>query len=275
MDEKNYVEAEKIFKKIIEEEFNQNNSVYATIGLSKCYDKSNKKGFKEYLKNNVQNKIQDKNDSKLTISLELDAYWSEKEGNYSEAIETYNKLQNEFIDNKEVWSNAKMNEALIYLDRLGDKKKAEALFSELLSKNNDEHVSQFINTCLTEFNTANIVNKKLFENKEDESNNNEIVLDSYELLGNYPNPFNPTTKIKYNLPFNSKVEVTIYDIMGREVKCFSDISNASGVYELEWNGTNNYGEQVSSGIYLLKFNANSVEGNNKNLSKTLKLMLLK
>ncbi|MBK7104548.1 MAG: right-handed parallel beta-helix repeat-containing protein [Ignavibacteriae bacterium] len=275
MDEKNYEEAEKIFKKIIEEEFNQNNAVYATVGLSKCYDKSNKNGFKEYLKNNVQNKIQDKNDSKHTISLELDAYWSEKEGNYSEAIETYNKLQNEFIDNKEVWSNAKMNEALIYLDRLGDKKKAETIFSELLSKNNDEHVSQFINTCLTEFNTANIVNENLFENKEEENNNNEIVSDSYALLSNYPNPFNPTTKIRYKLPFNSTVEVTIYDIMGREVKSFSDISNTSGSYELEWNGTNNYNEKVSSGIYLLKFSANSIEGNNQNFTKTMKLMLVK
>ena len=105
--------------------------------------------------------------------------------------------------------------------------------------------------------------------------NTEQILNEYELFSNYPNPFNPTTKIKYNLPYNSKVEITIYDIMGREVKSFSDISKTSGSHELEWNGTNNYGEKVSSGIYLMKFIANSIEGNNKIYSKTLKLNQLK
>ncbi|MBK7105924.1 MAG: S8 family serine peptidase [Ignavibacteriae bacterium] len=103
----------------------------------------------------------------------------------------------------------------------------------------------------------------------------EFIPIEYSLSQNFPNPFNPTTKIKYNIPYNSQIGIWIYDIMGKEIKSFNDISNTSGVYELEWNGTNNYGEQVSSGIYLMKFNANSIEGNNKNFSKTLKLMLLK
>lgn len=62
--------------------------------------------------------------------------------------------------------------------------------------------------------------------------------------------------------------------MGREVKSFGLNSQTAGTYEIEWNGTNNNGSLVSSGIYLLHFNATSFK-NNKSYNRTAKLILVK
>jgi len=62
--------------------------------------------------------------------------------------------------------------------------------------------------------------------------------------------------------------------MGREIRSFELYLQSAGTHELEWNGANNNGSLVSSGIYLLHFNATSIE-NNKSYNKSAKLMLVK
>ncbi len=96
----------------------------------------------------------------------------------------------------------------------------------------------------------------------------------YELLGNYPNPFNPSTTISYLLPYISQVELKIYDIMGREIKSFNIASQTPGRQTLTWDGTNRNGVPVSSGVYLYRITMKSLE-NYETFVKTSKLMLLK
>ncbi len=96
----------------------------------------------------------------------------------------------------------------------------------------------------------------------------------YSLLGNYPNPFNPTTTVSYTLPFQSAVELVIYDIMGREVKSFNISSQSAGYQNIFWDGTNRNGSSVSSGIYLYRISIKSLE-NGKTFVKTAKLIMLK
>jgi hypothetical protein len=76
----------------------------------------------------------------------------------------------------------------------------------------------------------------------------------------YPNPFNPTTTIKYTLPIESKVEIIIYDIMGREVRTLVNGYNGIGYKEVMWDGKNNDGQQVSSGIYVCRLKGNIING---------------
>ena len=97
----------------------------------------------------------------------------------------------------------------------------------------------------------------------------------YALLGNYPNPFNPSTTIKYALPYSSNVELTIYDMNGKEVRKFVINTQSKGYGNVVWDGTNNNGVQVSSGVYIYKFKAISLEGNGKVFEKSAKLMMLK
>jgi len=98
---------------------------------------------------------------------------------------------------------------------------------------------------------------------------------TYELLGNYPNPFNPSTTIKYALPYSSDVELTIYDITGKVVKVFSESGQSAGYQNIVWNGNSQQGSRVSSGVYFYKFKATSIDGSNKVFEKTAKLLMLK
>lgn len=96
----------------------------------------------------------------------------------------------------------------------------------------------------------------------------------YQLLGNYPNPFNPATTIKYSLPKESSVDLRIFDLLGREVKSFNINSQPAGFNEITWDGRNEYGESVSSGIYIysIKFRAT---GSSRIIEKSAKLVLTK
>ena len=74
----------------------------------------------------------------------------------------------------------------------------------------------------------------------------------FRLYPNYPNPFNPSTTIKYNLPEASPVHLTIYNSLGRPVKQFRTEILQSGAHSIQWNGLNDSGEPLPSGIYILQ-----------------------
>lgn len=96
----------------------------------------------------------------------------------------------------------------------------------------------------------------------------------FVLEQNFPNPFNPSTTINYALPYQSSVEIVIYDIMGREIRSFNITSQPAGYQGIIWDGRNENGNLVSSGVYLYRFIAKSLE-NNESFMKTAKLMMLK
>jgi len=77
---------------------------------------------------------------------------------------------------------------------------------------------------------------------------------SYKLLQNYPNPFNPTTTIRFDLPENEgemqDVTVVVYDMRGRRVRMLIDSDLKAGSHQVHWNGRNDRGESVASGIYM-------------------------
>ena len=72
---------------------------------------------------------------------------------------------------------------------------------------------------------------------------------------NFPNPFNPITTIKYNLPEDALVNIIIYDILGNIVKNLVYAKETTGYKSVQWNATNNQGEPVSTGVYLYKIQA--------------------
>ncbi len=91
----------------------------------------------------------------------------------------------------------------------------------------------------------------------------------FSLKQNYPNPFNPSTTIVYDIPKNNvSVRLVIYNINGKEVRTLVNKKQSSGSYSVTWDGTNNYGRKVSSGIYFYRIITNS-------FSATKKMMLIK
>ena len=94
------------------------------------------------------------------------------------------------------------------------------------------------------------------------------VLDNYKIIKNYPNPFNPVTTLRYDLPENSHVNITIYDMLGRQVKNLINQTQDAGYRSVRWNATDDYGKPVSAGIYLYQIQAGE-------FVQTKKMMLLK
>ena len=88
------------------------------------------------------------------------------------------------------------------------------------------------------------------------------------LYQNYPNPFNPVTTLSYDLPQDSYVVLSIYDMKGSLVKNLVNEIRTAGMQSIQWNATNNIGLTVSAGVYLYSIEAGE-------FSQTKKMILLK
>ena len=82
-----------------------------------------------------------------------------------------------------------------------------------------------------------------------------LIPDEFALHQNYPNPFNPVTTLRYDLPETDFVNITIYDMLGREVKTLINQTQDAGYRSVIWDATNDYGKPVSAGIYLYQIHA--------------------
>jgi len=94
------------------------------------------------------------------------------------------------------------------------------------------------------------------------------IPDKFIVHNNYPNPFNPTTTINYELPVNNFVNVTIYDMVGRRVKTLVNQHLTAGKQSIVWNGTNEQAIPVAGGVYVYTIKV-------ENSRKSGKIILLK
>ncbi|MCH7731536.1 MAG: T9SS type A sorting domain-containing protein [Candidatus Marinimicrobia bacterium] len=92
----------------------------------------------------------------------------------------------------------------------------------------------------------------------------------YALYSNYPNPFNPSTTIQFDLPNNGNVLLSIYNLLGQEINTVVNREFLAGRYRFEWDGTNKVGKLVPSGVYFYRI---SIDGNE--YIETRKMMLLR
>jgi hypothetical protein len=91
---------------------------------------------------------------------------------------------------------------------------------------------------------------------------------TFSLHQNYPNPFNPITSLRYDLPEQAQVTLTIYDLMGREITQLVNTTQEAGFKSVLWNATDIHGKPVSAGIYLYQIRAGE-------FVQTKKMVLLK
>jgi len=98
-----------------------------------------------------------------------------------------------------------------------------------------------------------------------EQTDNDIIVKEFLLEQNYPNPFNPATEIKFHIAKEGFVSLKIYDLLGREIKTLVNEELTNGIYSAKWNGDNNLGEKVSSGIYLYRIETGSFTDSRKML----------
>ncbi len=96
----------------------------------------------------------------------------------------------------------------------------------------------------------------------------ESIPTTTQLYPAYPNPFNPSTTIRYDLAKDGYVSIAVYDVLGRQVRSLFNGEQAAGSFDLQWNGLDDLGCQVSSGIYLVRFQTG-------NFTRTQKVMFVK
>ena len=89
-------------------------------------------------------------------------------------------------------------------------------------------------------------------------NDEDYTVNDFNLIGNYPNPFNPNTTIVFNLPKRENVTITVFNQLGEKVKEIINAEFEAGKNKVVWNGLNDNNKSVSSGIYLYKISS----GNN-------------
>ena len=90
----------------------------------------------------------------------------------------------------------------------------------------------------------------------------------YRLSHNYPNPFNPMTTIEYQLPTASRISLKIYNRLGQLVYVVLDDMQRAGYHQIHWDGSDSYGQTVSSGLYFCHMKADNYE-------KTIKMLILR
>ena len=99
---------------------------------------------------------------------------------------------------------------------------------------------------------------------------------TYSLSQNYPNPFNPSTRLRFALPQRSTVSLLIYDILGREVnRPFYGYTLDAGTFEVQWDGKDETGASLPSGLYFLRIIATDDDAIIPSYTSTKKLLLLK
>lgn len=91
---------------------------------------------------------------------------------------------------------------------------------------------------------------------------------TYDIQQNFPNPFNPTTTINYQLPKDSQVALVIYNMLGQEVKTLVEDNLDAGYYSVTWDGTDNFGKMIASGEYIYSITADD-------FNKNMKMVFLK
>ena len=115
---------------------------------------------------------------------------------------------------------------------------------------------------------ANMLIKLHDMGSEVEKSDKTTIPSQFNLNQNYPNPFNPSTTIEFSIQNDSKVELTIYNIKGQKVKTLANDQYTKGNHSAIWNGDEESGKVVSSGIYLYKLNIN---GKTESIKKCLLL----
>jgi hypothetical protein len=95
-----------------------------------------------------------------------------------------------------------------------------------------------------------------------------VIPIKYTLHQNYPNPFNPITFLRYDLPNQAQVTLTVYDLIGREVAQLVNTTQKAGFKSVQWDATDSFGKPVSAGVYLYQIQAGE-------FVQTRKMVLLK
>lgn len=255
----NIQQSENDDKKEIEEQldlFKKNGSnkegMEALQKIERLFTQYARKDFIDFSKNELRPLIKEK-DRLYLLLLELEMHQLLINGNLKEALSINNVLEKEVSD-KTANKLALFRKGFIYLTEEKNKPEAEKVFNEFITKYPEDELTAIVNYTLGK---PNDLNKAVTFFEEEKRAPEGFVLDDC-----YPNPFNPTTTIRYHIPQDGHISLKVYDMLGREVAQLVNEHKKAGEYTVGFDGS-----KLSSGVYIYK-----LIGNNVNLSKKMILM---
>ncbi|MBN1782642.1 DUF362 domain-containing protein [bacterium] len=104
------------------------------------------------------------------------------------------------------------------------------------------------------------------------ANRDEDIPDAFTLYANYPNPFNPSTTIRCSLPVSADIRLNILNLKGENVRSLIDQHQSEGIFEIRWNGRDDNGCRVASGIYICRMEINT---GRETIGQSRQMLLLK
>lgn len=256
----NYQAAIDKFKKVVDEYKDIELSNRSLSFITWSYkSKGQPEEAEEYLHSLLDEKKYD-NELKYNAKM-LFASLNVRSEEYELAIQIYDEVLKE-CSLENIVTGALYGKGTIYSSFLDNNELAGLAFSEIIDRYPDSETAKSAAEELKNMGIENFTKPTL-----------ETISKDFEVQS-YPNPFNPSTTLSYYLPSSSNVKLEIYDIMGGMIKTLAANSQASGKHQVVWDGTNSNGVRVSSGIYIYRFEAISLE-NNEHFVKSNKLMLIK
>ncbi len=243
-----------LFKQVIQNYPNSNYSVLSSKNLFKLVpDKAELKEFLFEEPNLYVGNVVHKDIDYLINHCDIEL------GNLQEAsIWCENKISNPESEFDSLLAVIDLEYINLCLENESDSTKTNNL--QLIHKRREKYVS-FIDNKIDQL--INISNISMIN-----ENQNDIAPITTRLYNNYPNPFNPETTISFDLPQRGRVELVVYNLRGQKVKSLINEEMDMGVHKIIWNGTNNQGKEVASGVYYYRLSCG-------NYTKTNKMVLMK
>ncbi|MBU1635975.1 right-handed parallel beta-helix repeat-containing protein [bacterium] len=241
--------AVEVYQTLIRKFPNSEEARKALIIISQLYSETGRNDLGIYLREIINDK--DNNNSLKQVAYDMLAAHYYQKQDFENGIQCSRSILEQYPDT-ESEKLALFQIVTAYYQDLSNRDQAQNYLDKLQCKYPNDHLSLMAREAMGEE-----INWALFK-PTNEPETAEIVLpDKYTLRNNYPNPFNPTTTIAFDLPEESHVTLIIYDISGREIVKIVDGNLHEGFRHAVWDGKDKSGVQVSSGVYLYSIRTSS------------------
>ena len=245
--DKKYDEAITLFLEVFKNNIDALLGKYALSKIEECFTQAGKKDYLDYSKREIKTQLKEGGETYVEV-LELETHQMVNLGLYKGAINTLQTILKKYTLNEAIEKNTLFSLGAFHNIFLGDKVSSDKYFEELKQKYpKDELVNQI--EIIKGFDLAanSSVQGGVVALPFEETAPVAKVTVSEDAITNYPNPFNPSTKISFTLKEGGKVSLKVYDVLGKEVANLAEGYYEAGKHVATFDGSN-----LSSGIYFYR-----------------------
>jgi tetratricopeptide (TPR) repeat protein len=238
-----------LFEQVIADYPKSDEVQYALSGIVQCYHDLGKNDMILPYLEDLANAHKLKKLGYLALAQSLPCL--ELNGEYQLALDRCKVLKKEYKEDKDVYRFLPFQMGVIHKYGLNEIDLAISSFAEFISDNPKDPLAAIAAIELQHLNAT----PPLFKNQDIKPVVSESeVPQQFTLYQNHPNPFNPETEIRYQIPTTAHVTLNIYNQVGQKICTLVDEQQQAGYHRVRWDGRNDYGVAVASGVYLYVLN---------------------